>query len=87
MKFNWITGSPTSLTNEKSNLELEYSLRRKITKYLLQRIDNECEGDFSSFHFNVDLVQKKITISDETPENYRAILLTDFEQEIGHNCC
>ncbi len=87
MKFNWITGSPTSLVNEKSYLELEYRLRHKITKYLMQRLENECEGDFSSFHFNIDMIQKKITIGEETPENYRYVLLKDFDQEISCNCC
>jgi len=33
----------------------------------------------------VDMVQKRITIDDQTPENYRALLVKDFEQEINDN--
>ncbi len=50
------------------------------------RLDNECEGDFSSFYFDVDMIEKKITISDKTPERFRQLLLPDFDQEIGYDC-
>lgn len=51
------------------------------------RLDNECDGDFSSFYFDVDMITKKITISDKTPERLRQIILADFEKEIGYDCC
>lgn len=51
------------------------------------RLDNEYEDDFSSFHFDVDMIAKKITISDKTPEHFRQLLLPDFDQEIGYDCC
>lgn len=51
------------------------------------RLDNECDGDFSSFYFDVDMIAKKISISDKTPERFRQIILADFEKEIGYDCC
>lgn len=87
MNFNWKTDTENTKELSKSLLNLEYTLRTKITRYLLQRLENECDGDFSSFHFDVDMIAKKITISEKTPELFRVKLLPDFEKEIGHDCC
>lgn len=87
MNFNWIIDNTNTKPLQKSHLDLEYSLRAKITRYLLMRLDNECEGDFSSFYFDVDMIEKKITISDKTSERFRQLLLPDFDQEIGCDCC
>lgn len=87
MNFNWITGTEHTQELEKVYLDLEYTLRSKITRYLLERLENECDGDFSSFYFDVDMVAKKITISEKTPEEFRRKLLADFEKEISYNCC
>lgn len=87
MNFNWITNKENTRGLDKNHLDIEYRLRSKITRYLLERVDNECAGDFSSFYFNVDMVHKKITISEKTPVALRVKLLPDFEKEIGCNCC
>ncbi|MGB3145291.1 MAG: hypothetical protein WBB24_14405 [Maribacter sp.] len=87
MNFYWITNTEKTQELEKSYLDLEYKLRSKITRFVLERLDNECDGDLSSFHFNVDMVLKKITISEKTPEEFRLKLLPDFDDEISFNCC
>lgn len=87
MNFNWITETEKSQELEKSYVDIEYALRSKITRYLLERLENECAGDFSSFYFNVDMVQRKVTISEKTPEALRTKLLPDFESVISYDCC
>lgn len=87
MNFYWITSTENSQELEKSYVDLEYKLRSRITRFVLDRLENECDGDLSSLHFNVDMVLKKITISDKTPEEFRLKLLPDFDAEISLNCC
>ncbi|MFX0555240.1 hypothetical protein ACOCEA_00480 [Maribacter sp. CXY002] len=87
MTFNWIITPDTNEEQKERYLHLEYQLRHKITKYLLERLENECEGDFSSFYFDVDMLTKKKSISEQTPLKYRKILLPDFDQEISKKCC
>lgn len=86
MNFNWITDEANTQELEIKYLDIEYKLRSKITRYLLERLDNECDEDFTSFHFNVDMVHKKITISKKTPAALRIKLVSDFEKEMSCNC-
>lgn len=62
---------------------MEYSLRPKITKFLLKKIDGDSLGDFSSFHFDVDLQKRWVWISDKTPREIIQKILPDFDLEIN----
>jgi hypothetical protein len=35
----------------------------------------------------VDMVQREIRISDQTPERYTRLLCVDFQREISADCC
>ncbi len=87
MKFNWILKEGKDEQLKRFCVDLEYSLRPKITRFLLDRVDNECKGDFSCFHFDVNMISKRITLSEKTPAKYLHLIKADFESEINHDCC
>jgi hypothetical protein len=77
--FNWIYTNPTDQSQKVRSIELEYALRPKIIKYLMERFENECDGDFSCFHFDVDVLTNLVSISPKTPPRFRLIALRDFD--------
>lgn len=79
MHFNWIYTNPTDQGQKARSIELEYELRPKIIRYLMERFDNECDGDFSCFHFDVDMLTSMVSISPKTPPRFRLIALRDFD--------
>ena len=79
MHFNWIYTKPTDPNQKAHSIELEYMLRPKITKYLMERFEDELNGDFSCFHFDVDVVSSCVSISTKTPSRFRYLALRDFE--------
>lgn len=84
MKFNW--KFPTNELSEelkKACIEFEYQLRPKITKFLLARLDTECNGDLTSFYFDIDLPSKWVWIGTETPKAYTDKIKADFDAEIN----
>ncbi len=83
MKFNWISEREIDDSLRKFCIELEYRLRPKITRFLMERLEYECRGDFSSFHFDVDLTQKKLRIGQNTPVQLARIIASDFHQEFN----
>ncbi len=83
VKFNWILSNELDESIRRYCIELEYQLRPKITKFLMARLENECNGDFSCFHFDVDLITKNITISPETPARFSRRIERDFDREIN----
>ncbi len=87
MKFNWIIGKDFDDNFKRYCVDLEYQLRPKITKFLMARLEHECGGDFSCFHFDVDLITNNIRISPETPARFSNIIKVDFEKEINGACC
>lgn len=87
MKFNWIIGQETDEKLHRFCIELEYRLRPRITKFLISRLDLESWADFTCFHFDIDLATKCVTLSDSTPRHYLQQIKSDFESEIGQNCC
>ncbi|NHF58137.1 hypothetical protein FK220_002210 [Flavobacteriaceae bacterium TP-CH-4] len=87
MNFHWTFNETTDEQLKKFCIELEYQLRRKITRFLMDRVEKECQGDFSCFHFEVDMVAKRIALSPKTPSRFRQLIEADFETEINHNCC
>jgi hypothetical protein len=68
-------------------VELEYQLRPKITRFLMDRLEIDYDGDFSDFYFDIDMDSKQITLSKKTPEEYLQRIGSDFEMEINQNCC
>ncbi len=87
MKFNWILSNDMDESIKRYCIDLEYQLRPKITKFLMARLEKECGGDFSCFHFDVDLVSKNIRISPMTPSRFARLIKRDFEREINSVCC
>ena len=84
MTFNWIFTNPTDQDFRKRCIELEYELRPKITKFLVNQVDAECDGDFSSFHFDVDLATNWVWISEKTPQHYLQKIKKAFDIEINN---
>lgn len=85
MKFQWKSVNHIDEDLFKLCVELEYKLRPIITRFLIVRLERECSGDFSSFHFDVDLSAREITISDKTPSKFAKKIQRDFELEINRN--
>lgn len=87
MTFNWITEGTPDPDLRKYCIELEYRLRPRITRFLMQHLEPELDGDFSDFHFDVDLHRREIRISDRTPSAYVNQVVREFMEEIGMDCC
>ncbi|MDT0608061.1 hypothetical protein [Croceitalea rosinachiae] len=83
MKFNWIFSKKEAQNRQKQIIELEYQLRPKITKFLMEHLEQECCGDFSCFHFDFDMNTKWVWISEKTPKNYLTKIRRDFDIEIN----
>ena len=83
MKFNWISEKEIDETLRKSCIDLEYRLRPRITRFLMDRVEYECQGDFSSFHFDVYLNSGKIRISRKTPIRLTQKISPEFQREFG----
>ena len=79
MKFNWITSKTADQSQKKRCIELEYALRPKITKFLLERFESECHGDFSNFYFDVDVITERVWVNSNTPQVYIEKLKGDFD--------
>ena len=85
MHFNWVTNLPKDQRFNRLSIELEYELRPRITKYLMQKFEQECCGDFSCFYFEVDVNTQWVRVSRDTPEEYRKVIEPDFDAEINGN--
>lgn len=83
MTFNWIIGQDADPSHKKLCIDLEYRLRPRITRFLMERLERELRGDFSSFHFDVDLSRREIRISEKTPVRYARQVAEDFMAEFG----
>ncbi len=66
---------------QRTCIDLEYSLRPRITRFLLSRLD--VDTDFSSFYFDVNMDKKWVYISEKTPIQYIHKLLPDFDLVIN----
>lgn len=82
VKFNWINRENDTMT-KKVCIDLEYRLRPRITKFLLSQYDSDYLIDFSKFHFDVDLKNQWIWISEKTPQDYIDYIKEDFDIEIN----
>ncbi len=83
MKFNWISEKEIDDPLRKFCIDLEFRLRPRITRFLMDRLERECEGDFSSFHFDVDLTSGKLRIGPKTPLGLSQKIKSDFQNEFG----
>lgn len=83
MTFNWITGQDDGPAPKKLCIDLEYRLRPRITRFLMDRLERELHGDFSAFHFDVDLLRREVRISDKTPAEYARRIAADFNIELA----
>ncbi len=83
MKFNWISNAEADDTLKKFCIDLEYQLRPKITRFLMERLEPECCGDFSCFYFDVNLETRQISIANKTPVKYTRRIALDFDREIN----
>ena len=83
MKFHWVGINPNDRNAKRLCIELEYDLQSKITKFLMKRLEHECEGDFSAFEFSVDPIQAQIEIRETTPALWAELIREDFENRIN----
>ena len=83
MKFNWISDKQIDDSLRKFCIDLEFRLRPRITRFLMERLETECQGDFSSFHFDVDLSSGKMFIGHKTPLALTDKIISDFQKEFG----
>ena len=79
VKFNWIISKTADFNQKKRCIELEYALRPKLTKFLLERFETECDGDFSSFYFDVDVITERVWVNVRTPQEFVEKLKIDFD--------
>ena len=87
MHFNWILNGNQNEADTKLLIDLEYRLRPRITRFLMERLEKECSGDFSSFYFDVDMVSREIRIADKTPPALARKVSREFKLLISSNCC
>lgn len=81
MKFNWISDQEIDDSQSRFCIELEYRLRPRITRFLMDRLEYECRGDFSAFHFDVDLSTQELRIGKNTPMQFASKIASDFRRE------
>jgi hypothetical protein len=81
VKFNWIFSGDDNPAMQRTCIDMEYSLRPRITRFLLSRLD--IDTDFSDFHFNVDVDNNRVSIADKTPKEYTAQILPGFDQALN----
>ena len=87
MHFHWILKGEEDQAAQKDLIDLEYRLRPRITRFIMDRLGFDCCDDFSCFHFDVDMVRREIRISDKTPAEYQELLCVGFREKISANCC
>jgi hypothetical protein len=85
--FHWIPKKDQDQIDQKELIDLEYQLRPRITRFIMDTLGFDCCDDFSCFHFELDMEKREIRISDQTPEEYSKLLRMGFHDEIGANCC
>lgn len=83
MTFNWILERDSDTALQRRCVELEYRLRPRITRFLMERLERDLRGDFSGFYFDVDLVRQEIRFSERTPAEYARRVADDFVMEFG----
>lgn len=82
MTFNWLININGDPLLKSYCVELEYQLRPKITKFLISRVDPDRCYDFSCFQFDIDVVAKNVSLSDNTPATLYQMVQADFPKSI-----
>ena len=85
MTFQWQSENHIDEDLYKFCVELEFKLRPKITRFLINRLEKETGGEFSAFYFDIDLDAGSIAISGKTPALFRIRIEKDFDREINRN--
>ncbi|MEM8509610.1 MAG: hypothetical protein AAF717_17390 [Bacteroidota bacterium] len=85
MHFNWILPDQLDQNLKKRCIELEYALRPKLTRFLLDRFETDCCGDFSCFYFDVEVATGIVRISRKTPWEFRRTAMKDFDLQFNTN--
>ena len=83
VNFNWIITDQADHNLKRRCIELEYELRPKLTRFLLDHFEAACGGDFSSFHFDVEVASGYVTFSQKTPEKFRLMAARAFDLQIN----
>ncbi|TAI49556.1 hypothetical protein [Flagellimonas allohymeniacidonis] len=83
MKFNWIISGANNAETKKACIDLEYRLRPKITRFLMDRLDTDDFSNFSCFYFDVDIKNQWVWISEKTPKDYIESIKEEFDREIN----
>lgn len=83
MTFNWILDQHAATLDRRICIDLEYRLRPKITRFLMEHFERELRGDFSDFCFDVDLIRNEIRFSEQTPIEYIRKVTVAFLEELG----
>jgi hypothetical protein len=84
MKFNWTISFDATDEMKRLCLDMEYLLREKISKFLISNWDDLAD-DFDKLVFDIDMVTKEITISDNSPVYLKTIIADKFNQEFNPN--
>lgn len=87
MKFNWIFTKEADNRQRKRCIDLEYQLRPRIIKFLLEQFDNEdcCDDSFSCFHFDVYVETEMVYMGEDTPDNYLSTMADQFDLLFNRN--
>lgn len=81
MKFNWIFTKKADQRQKIRCIDLEYQLRPRITRFLLEQFDSEesFEENFSRFHFDVYVETEMVYMGEDTPDNYLRRMASQFD--------
>jgi hypothetical protein len=75
MQINWLRTTKKKEEDIRSLIMEEYKFRLRVTKLLLNRINDHEEADLDRISFDFDTVTKSFTLSESTPEPLYSRLL------------
>lgn len=81
VKFNWIFSRKATVRQLERCVDLEYQLRPKIMRFLLEHFGNdECsEDNFSCFHFDVYVETELVYMNQNTPDEFLTVAENKFD--------
>ncbi|NKI33139.1 hypothetical protein [Croceivirga thetidis] len=81
MTFNWIYTREADHHQRKRCIDLEYQLRPRIIKFLLEQFDDDEHSDenFAAFHFDVYVETAEVYMAQDTPVNYLNSMADRFD--------
>ena len=81
MTFNWVFSGDDNPALQRTCIDMEYSLRPRIMRFLLSKFD--VDADFTNFYFDVNVDKQWVSISEKTPKEYAIKISPDFDQAIN----